>query len=571
MNRHHRTDRSRDRGYAVIMTSLLLIPLMGFAGFAVDVGSWYSAANRIHRAADAASLAGVIWLPDVAEATAVALEIAAVNGFDDADPDINVTITQIGPAELEVDIERVGLDMYFVGLFLDDVSISRSATSEYVKSIPMGNPENYLGTDPERGISQQNYLSISGADTEKTGGDRFAGKHCNRQNTGSVARCANNDNGNLVTNGGEFRPDGYDFSVRVEALQPAPLVFQIYDPGFYEGSQQCNNHSNFPSNYDFNDLLAGGLSSMFPGESVADWAERYANTPGAIYCSGDTPASGDGSITSVYVRYPDATPFNPLDNPIVDIGSSCEPQQYDAYDENFYRLLEGAGLGDSYADTFAEGFRRWVQFCRIDNPVVGDYVVQVRSNASAGAPTVYDPSYNEGGRNHFSLRAGWDFGGAFPDKTGIELFANGHMAIDVNVPAATTVIELARITEDFAGRKLAIELWDVGDASRPGTLTILPPTDLVSPTPLANCSVTNTKAGWLDSNPNDCGAPITYRDMNGNLLTIEVDVPTDWDCAEELSTGCYLRVRVAFPPGTEVYDHTTWSVQLIGDPIRLID
>ena len=64
---------------------------------------------------------------------------------------------------------------------------------------------------------------------------------------------------------------------------------------------------------------------------------------------------------------------------------------------------------------------------------------------------------------------------------------------------------------------------------------------------------------------------MTYANMNGNLLTINVDVPTDWDCDELSSTGCYIRVRVDFPAGTTVYDHTTWSVRVVGDPIRLIE
>lgn len=575
MNRHLRSPRRSDRaefGYAVVMTSLVLVPLIGFAGFAVDVGNWYTSANRIHRAADAASLAGVVWLPDVATATSVALDVAAQNGYDNADPTVTVTVTQRGPAELEVEITESDLDLYFVGMFVDSVDISRSATSEYIKSIAMGNPENYLGTDPERGISEQNYLSISGAGTEKVGGDRFAGKDCNPGGTGAVALCANNTNGNLPSNGGEFKQENYHFTVRVNAVQPAPLVFEIYDPGFYEGSQQCNNHGNFPNGYDFNDLLNGDLDLLFPGEVPADWQQRYANSPGAIYCSGDTPSSGDGSITSVYVRAPDTTPFNPLDNPIIS-QADCTPQQYGVYDEDFYDLLEQVTVPPShpYANDFALEFRRWVQYCKINAPVVGDYIVQVRSDASAGNPTVYDPTYNEGGRNHYSLRAGWDFGGAFPDGAGVELFANGHMAIDVNVPAATTTMELARITEEYAGRRLAIELWDVGDASNPGTLEILEPVDLISPTLFANCDITNTKAGWWDPDPTDCAAPVTYANMNGNLLTINVDVPTDWDCDELSPTGCYIRVRVDFPVGTTVYDHTTWSVRVVGDPIRLIE
>ncbi|MBV9953087.1 MAG: hypothetical protein JO291_14135, partial [Acidimicrobiia bacterium] len=42
----------------MIMTALLLIPLLAFAGLAVDVGSWYARGQQLQRAADAAALAG---------------------------------------------------------------------------------------------------------------------------------------------------------------------------------------------------------------------------------------------------------------------------------------------------------------------------------------------------------------------------------------------------------------------------------------------------------------------------------------------------------------------------------
>ena len=45
----------RERGYAAVLTALILVPLLGFAGFAVDVGAWYSRAASLQRAADSAA------------------------------------------------------------------------------------------------------------------------------------------------------------------------------------------------------------------------------------------------------------------------------------------------------------------------------------------------------------------------------------------------------------------------------------------------------------------------------------------------------------------------------------
>ena len=48
----------------MIMTALLLVPLLAFAGLAVDVGGWYARGTQLQRAADAAALAGAALMPD---------------------------------------------------------------------------------------------------------------------------------------------------------------------------------------------------------------------------------------------------------------------------------------------------------------------------------------------------------------------------------------------------------------------------------------------------------------------------------------------------------------------------
>jgi len=96
----------RDGGYILVMFAMLLIPILLLVGFSVDVGYWYNRASDIQKAADAAALAGVPWLPDEAKAREVALETAKKNGFDDADPDIEVLAAKStkAPNRLQVTI-----------------------------------------------------------------------------------------------------------------------------------------------------------------------------------------------------------------------------------------------------------------------------------------------------------------------------------------------------------------------------------------------------------------------------------------------------------------------------------
>src|SRR5215213_4005341 len=122
-----RTALKGERSYVLIMSALLMLPLLAFAGFAVDV-----------------------WMPNDEKAEQVALETAKANGFDDAASDITVSVTPVGNRRLRVVIEDDTVPLYFSRIFLSQVDISRQALAEYVQAIPMGSPDNTLGNDPDR-------------------------------------------------------------------------------------------------------------------------------------------------------------------------------------------------------------------------------------------------------------------------------------------------------------------------------------------------------------------------------------------------------------------------------------
>ena len=88
--------RRRDEGYTMVMTALLLVPLMLFAALAVDVGGFYTRAHEVQRAADAASLAGVVWMPDdYDQAVTVARATARRNGFNHGVNGVTVAVNRV--------------------------------------------------------------------------------------------------------------------------------------------------------------------------------------------------------------------------------------------------------------------------------------------------------------------------------------------------------------------------------------------------------------------------------------------------------------------------------------------
>ena len=98
-----RTTRVRDGGYVIALTALLMVPLMAFIGFAVDLGAWYARAGQIQAASDSASLAGVTYLPDFAAAQAAALEVAERNGFVDGVDGITIDVSVPDAQQLQVE------------------------------------------------------------------------------------------------------------------------------------------------------------------------------------------------------------------------------------------------------------------------------------------------------------------------------------------------------------------------------------------------------------------------------------------------------------------------------------
>ena len=88
MSRSRLTEEApSDSGFVLAQAALLLIPLLIFAAFATDIGSWYLEGQKVQRAADAAALAGVAHMPDTVAAEQAAREVAARNGFLDATPE----------------------------------------------------------------------------------------------------------------------------------------------------------------------------------------------------------------------------------------------------------------------------------------------------------------------------------------------------------------------------------------------------------------------------------------------------------------------------------------------------
>jgi Flp pilus assembly protein TadG len=551
----------RERGIAMVWMALTLILLVLFAGFAVDVSNWYLRASRIQRAADAGAHAGVVFLPaDLGNATVRAKSQVGLNGYPEGGAaNTAIAVTQEpNPNRLRV-VVTTDVPTYFLGLIgLDSIRMTRQAVAEYVAPIAMGSPENKLGNDPARNQnSPQFWINIAGPNATKVSGDRYQAKVCPT----SVAGCTGTANAGI--NNDDYAFDGYFFALKVKSVVAGqPLKVQVYDPAFTYVGDTCG--SNMPTQAQANALQA------LPGNPYPDGASRFA--PGLTpWCTGDQDIQGRTEKTTFIVRAPDNTPWTDSDNPVVS-GCTVTMPAFDPGVGGLGTIQQMLTPTDpKYNAQFAQLFRQNVTICTIPAGSVqtGDYILQVRSNATAAQPTVYNSSVADGGHNRMSIFAGFgDTGLANVDGSAVAINARGRLPVYANADAANTTFYLARVMPYDAGRTLRVTLFDIGDAAQAGTLQILPPAEYA--TTFSGCSFARDDGTTMSTDPSTCtiNNVSSGTGFNGRSVNVDIPIPTNYTCNDTVGTGCWIKVRAAFPAG--VSDTTTWSAAILGNPIRLV-
>ena len=128
----------------------MLLVLLAFCGFGIDVANWWYIGQQEQRAADAAALAGSIYMPnDVATARAIALKVSSQNGYTNG---VNATVTanqEPQPSRIRVTVTSTTTN-FFAGLVglqqRDDLARRRGRLPGPGAD---GQPDSELGQDPD--------------------------------------------------------------------------------------------------------------------------------------------------------------------------------------------------------------------------------------------------------------------------------------------------------------------------------------------------------------------------------------------------------------------------------------
>jgi hypothetical protein len=271
------------------------------AAFAVDLGWIYLNGTRVQRAADSAALAGVVYLPgDIPNVNNFTRNGAEANGYDigtlngsptgSGGPD-NLDWQPLADNKLEVTLDS-SIETFFLKVFgFDSLDITRRATAEYIKPVPLGSPDPCFGIGPGVGgggdcspsTPQNFWAAVSGPRTNKYNGDQFSTRWWSDSGW-SPPENVNTD----------YRTSGYWLAVEVPS-GVSDLDVDIYDAAFYERG------SFFVETGDHEQDSDGGADTHFQMYSYDNTPLDPTNNPPISGCSFDI-TSNTGGFENTWVQ-----------------------------------------------------------------------------------------------------------------------------------------------------------------------------------------------------------------------------------------------------------------------------
>ena len=510
--RLHEFDRDREHGYVAVFVALILTVLLMFAAFTVDFGSWYTRSAELKRAADAAALAGVVWMPEFDQAQQYALATAAKNGFVNGENNITVKVDDVSSnnRQLRVTIRDTKAKQFFSQLVTDKQSIGSSSLAEYVLPVPLGSPKNTFGTgDLLGGSDRENFwAAVNGYCAGHESGDKKLAKYESYSTSTSSSACQ--PSGSPASDN-DYDPEGYLYAIDLPQ-DTSSLTLDVYDGEFNQNG---------------------------------------TTTPE------DIELAGNQTVTTTYKIY------------------ARNPTPLDLSNLTLVKTITVPTNSSSYVN-------QWVALNTWTNPKAGQYYVRVLTNA-AGTETT-----NSRASNGFGLRAftGASFATCSTITTAANYNANcpqvhavSDMSIYANLSGSTADFYLAQIDPIHAGKTMRINLFDAGEGANgiqildpngnptafSWSMSCNPPTP-----PSGGCSGTASGASpSLDVSGTGTQPYTGLRSTskyNDRFITIDIPLPSNYSTVYAGQVWWKVRYNV----GSSPTDRTTWSVNIVGDPVHLL-
>jgi hypothetical protein len=599
----------RRAGQAIVIMALTGLLMMGGVGLAVDlaIGFMYSVAAE--RAAAAAALSGVVFMPDQFDSTSAvplgsrndatdrAIDEAHRNGFDPLDTTsrVRLTVSRVldHPNRLEVTVSR-DAPVFMMQLFgFTTYRVSRTATATYLPPISLGERGGQLGsTVSDLGRTRFFFMRTEGWANDRGQGDAYT-PNPNGGSAGASDDVHQISYTNRTTAQDATLADrgGYEYQINIPAGPGA--VIQVYNAafapdGFGPTANFCDNDNQVPS------LRRCSIRG-------ANWMREEEAGPASLYS------------TMRYSLYRVLNPFIHTSDVLL---SQLTVYPIDArnWSTGRYLIMGGPNLGQTVMQQYAGGqptnmliYHNWIDVATYGGaqdrglvrlrqlPAFGSYF-QGGAMVAGSYRLRVDTLDNMGtsftnplttGHKGYAVRAA----NAGPSPT---LCSNCQVAALAEICFITTfdagaggafTMDLFHLPRDYAGLTVNIDIWDVGDiASTSGVtvINILDPSGAVASSPqginiydlgsqrsnlatrnyvvLANAG-SNRLASFVAQNTR------TGQSTDNEWIHLEIPVPANYN--PPTGQG-WWSLQYVTSPGTIAFDTVTVALGLKGGPVHLL-
>src|SRR2546430_13081480 len=422
-----------DGGQTLVIVALWLAWLWCSAVLGRDRGGSGRALPRVQRAAHAAGLAGVVFLPtNVGGAVTAAKNEAAKNGFTDGVAGVTVTAAPdvVNNKVLGVTV-RAPVPTWFARLFgVTSFTARRNGRAEFILPVPMGSPQDYLGI-------YKLFQSDGSVKDVREAPDASNGPKLASQGfwASVITRAGQHPNGDAYSpayDGGtnpnaQFDPNGYSYTIEIPSGSSMGEVW-LFDATF------CAVGHGPSGSY-----LGTGDHWIGSGGAPVTTTYRLWDTQGTPYTTDD-----DVLVTDSGSRFSNE---NQVDR-------SSEYRGNQSYSDGGFN---GSGSADCQNDPDHNDWDRLAK-----GLVPGTYRMQVTTSAAGNGNTNAENMFG------IEVRANGPAGGRVYGT--IRMW--GYNKLD----NATSLFYLAQIPASHAGKTLEIRLFDPGDGGGTAFMRVKKPT-----------------------------------------------------------------------------------------------
>ena len=608
----------RKAGQAIVLLALTGTLMIGGVGIAVDLAVGYLYSIAAERAAAAAALSGVVFMPTQFssvqaipagsrnDASDRALDEAKRNGFDTADSQDGVTVVPAAvpghPNQLRVTVTKQA-PVFFMQLFgFRPYVVARTTVAAYLPPISLGQPGSQSGASlGELGNSRYFFMREEGWATDRGQGDAYTPNPL-----GGSAGASIDVHQLSYTSGSEPRDvtvsdrGGYDYRIIVPGSGSGGVI-QVYNAAF--APDGTGGSANFCDNNNQNvaaRTCSVGGNQWFHEDDGGPFnpsnAANYSTMRYTLYRVNNVFIRASDELLSQLTVYPiDARNWNAA--------------------ANQYTIMGGPNSGRTVTQQYAGGlptnmviYHNWIDVTSYtganDNGLVNLRTTPALSNylmAGALVPGTYRLRVDTLDNNATTFTGGQTTGHKGYAIRAVNGDANRTTCATCQVaswdeicfftpfdagPGGEFQMKLFELTPDYAGLTISVDIWDVGDISSSNgkvTINILDPSgnrnfpggvNIYDLGPQrANLASGNYNI-WASAANGNTNATFVAQDTSNPSQTadnkwihLEIPVPSNYN---PTPGNDWWSMQYVTGPGTVAVDTVTVAVGLKGGPVHLL-